>query len=81
VTGLGSSAGRSSGNRTGDGARRRNTPRERAQIDPPLDLVEVFSQDAARRRRRTELWLNGLAVLSVLGFIALLTFIVLTWWS
>jgi hypothetical protein len=44
-------------------------------------LVEVFSQDAARRRRRTELWLNGLAVLSVLGFIALLTFIVLTWWS
>lgn len=32
---MGDSAGRSSGNRTGAGARRRNTQRERALIDPP----------------------------------------------
>lgn len=34
---MGDSGGRSAGNRTGEGARRRNTPRERAQIDPPWD--------------------------------------------
>lgn len=36
---LGDSAGRSARHRTGEGARRRNTPRERAQIDPPWDQV------------------------------------------
>ena len=34
---LGSSAGRSSGNRLGEGAVRRATPRERAGIDNPRD--------------------------------------------
>lgn len=36
---MGDSGGRSAGNRIGEGARRRNTPRERAQIDPPWDEV------------------------------------------
>lgn len=36
---MGDSGGRSAGNRMGEGARRRNTPRERAQIDPPWDNV------------------------------------------
>lgn len=35
---MGDSGGRSAGNRQGDGAKRRNTPRERADIDPPWDI-------------------------------------------
>jgi hypothetical protein len=34
---MGDSGGRSRGNRTGEGARRRNTQRERALVDPPWD--------------------------------------------
>lgn len=34
---IGESAGRSKGNRTGDGAVRRNTQRERADIDPVFE--------------------------------------------
>lgn len=34
---MGDSAGRSAGNRMGAGARRRNTPRERALVDPPFE--------------------------------------------
>jgi hypothetical protein len=33
---MGKSAGRSARNRTGEGAQRRNTPREREFIDPPF---------------------------------------------
>lgn len=36
---MGDSGGRSAGNRTGEGAKRRNTQRERAGIDPPWDEV------------------------------------------
>lgn len=37
---MGDSGGRSAGNRTGTGAKRRSTPRERAGIDPPQDELE-----------------------------------------
>lgn len=36
---IGQSGGRSRKANIGDGARRRNTPRERQQIDPPWDKV------------------------------------------
>lgn len=37
MTPLGASGGRSRANRTGQGARRRATPRERELVDPPWD--------------------------------------------
>ena len=39
---LGDSGGRSARNPQGSGARRRSTPREREQVDPPLDLLEAL---------------------------------------
>lgn len=39
---LGDSGGRSARNPVGRNARRRNTPRERAHVDPPLDLLETL---------------------------------------
>lgn len=58
---LGDSAGRSAGNRTGEGARRRNTQRERAHIDPPWD-------DTVVRYQLTE---RGEKLLTVLSWVAI----------
>jgi len=47
---MGDSAGRSAGHRMGAGAKRRNTPRERADIDPP-HMIQPFRPAAARTER------------------------------
>lgn len=58
---LGESAGRSAGNPTGRGARRKNTPRERSQIDPPFDERDQLIVEQARRIRTLRLILFAVA--------------------
>lgn len=48
---MGDSAGRSADNPIGQGARRRNTERERAQIDAPFDERDKRVLDQARSIR------------------------------
>ena len=73
---LGDSGGRSAGNRVGEGARRRNTPRERAQIDPSWDHV-VPRRDPAY----TRYFLTATAWTSLVGFMVLLLFVLGEWFS
>ena len=67
---IGDSGGRSAGNRTGDGARRRSTPRERAQIDPPWDEPS-----------RGEKWFTVAAWLSLIGFWIIGAVLICVWWG
>jgi len=82
---LGRSAGRSAGNRTGEGARRRNTPRERAAVEPPLDQIHLLDESEGPRTYRLTprgervLVLADVAIL--LGGLALLVFILGTWFG
>lgn len=73
---MGDSGGRSAGNRTGENARRRNTPRERAQIDPPWD--EVVPR--YRLTPRGERLMNWFAWLSFAGMCVLGAIIIVAWW-
>lgn len=70
--GLGSSAGRSAKHRTGEGAIRRNTPRERQDIDPPWadDPVHLYS-------RRTEGVMAAVASVALGAIMALIILMVL----
>jgi hypothetical protein len=65
---MGDSGGRSAGNRTGDGAKRRATPRERAGIDPPQDELERAFPVALRAWRVYALTL-GVVVLLLLAIL------------
>lgn len=79
---MGKSAGRSSGNRTGEGARRRNTARERDYIDPPADLV--YRLDETPRYRLTprgEKVLTLATWLTYVGLIALGIFLLGVWFG
>lgn len=60
---LGTSGGRSANNRTGEGATRRNTPRERTGEEPPWDqMVPRY-----RLTPRGELLANILSYLLLIG--------------
>lgn len=81
---LGSSAGRSSGNRKGDGARRRNTQRERAYIDPPMDLAELAEPPVQSRMKLTPRGhraLDWLAWSVWLVACVMMAIIVCAWWG
>lgn len=81
---LGSSAGRSSGNRDGQGARRRATDRERAGIDPPLDQLEPVTPP---REPRLVLTPRGHRVLDWLAWsiwlvtCVMFALIICAWWN
>lgn len=82
---MGNSGGRSAGNRTGDGARRRNTPRERSYIDPPMDqATEIIYREAPadgyRLTPRGERAMTAVAVLSSIGMMVLMAFVLYQWW-
>lgn len=77
---MGQSAGRSSGNREGRGARRRNTPRERALIDPPWDKDHVVPRYLVEDQAPTEpKWFVWLSYASMVGFVVLLVFVLGLW--
>ena len=59
---MGESAGRSAGNPTGQGARRRNTDRERAQIDAPFDERDKLVVDQAHTIRLLRMILAIVAI-------------------
>lgn len=60
---MGDSGGRSAGNRTGQGATRRSTPRERAGIDPPQDELEPAFPAAVRAWRAYAITVTALLLL------------------
>lgn len=74
---LGESGGRSAGNRTGEGARRRNTPRERAQIDPPWDQKVPRFQLTERGERLADF----IVWTSWFGFLFIMTLVLGEWWG
>lgn len=82
---MGSSAGRSAQNRTGRGARRRATPRERAAIDPPLDQIYLLDESEGPRTYR--LTPRGERVVAfanwvmILAFISLFCFVLGVWFG
>jgi hypothetical protein len=80
---LGSSAGRSAGNRTAEEAPRRATQRERAYIDPPLDQLVPVEERAARWQLtpRGEKLADALAWGLWLGFCVFFAVIVCAWWG
>lgn len=64
---MGDSGGRSAGNRTGEGAKRRATQRERAYIEPPQDKLERAFPVAVRSWRVYALTLVASGVLLLLA--------------
>lgn len=80
---LGSSAGRSSGNRTSPSARRRATERERSYIDPPMDQLVSIEETSSRWQvtPRGEKLLDALAWGLWLGFCVFFAVIVCAWWG
>jgi hypothetical protein len=77
---LGHSGGRSAGHPEGQGAIRRNTPRERALIDPPWDkVVPRFPKLVAWSATRVGILIVVISSLTVgLGLGALLCFLAVT---
>lgn len=65
--GMGQSAGRSEGNRVGEGAIRRNTQRERAAVDPPWDHEPVSVVDEWKLTPRGERWAQVCAITSMVS--------------
>lgn len=81
---LGESAGRSAGNRTGTGANRRNTPRERAGIDPVFPeppAVRFAEEPRYRLTPRGEKILTVVAWGSWLFFCVLFAVVMCAWWG
>lgn len=84
---LGSSAGRSSGNRMGEGARRKGTDRERAAIDPPQDqmvnpnLIQANHLPQLRVTPRGQLVLNVVALTLWIMLSVVLGVLVSAWWG
>ena len=74
---MGKSAGRSSGNRVGEGAERRNTPREREKVD----AVREPEFKPVVLTRRGEALANALAMLSLVFLSALGAIIIAAWWG
>ena len=64
---MGDSAGRSQSHPKGDGARRRNTYRERELIDPPFDERDRQIQGLEKEVRTLRLFLVLMAILLVVG--------------
>ena len=63
---MGRSGGRSRRHPTGETARRRNTPRERQQIDPPLDQLELAPiYRLTTRGEKVKKWAEELLVLGL----------------
>jgi len=75
---MGDSAGRSAGNRTGVNALRRNTPRERAGIDPPWDRVVPRHRD---EKDWVDYMMIAVGVLSVIFMSVLMTLCVSAWFG
>lgn len=73
---IGDSAGRSAGNRNGEGANRRNTQRERAHIDPVREQTEeVFLT------RRGEQVVNVLSMICIVAFGCLGAILIAAWFG
>lgn len=86
--GLGQSGGRSKGNRLGEGAVRRATPRERDGIDPPGHVEwEHVRAEQEREEHRWVLTSRGEKVMAVVAagswvfFCVLLAVVVCAWWG
>lgn len=83
--GLGESAGRSARNRTGQGAERRNTPRERALIDPVFPEgppeVRFNRQPPSRLTPRGESLLNFFAWSFWIVFCVMFAIVICAWWG
>lgn len=82
---MGQSAGRSSGNPRGQGARRKFTPEERAYEVPPRDemtpvVIHTAPTEPYRFTPRGERVLLILTVLSFLGMIAMGVLLTVLYW-
>lgn len=77
---LGSSGGRSRGNRLGDGAVRRATPRERAYIDPPGHTEWEHVRTEALTGRGEKVF-AAIAFGSWVFFCVLIAVVVCSWWG
>lgn len=76
---MGDSGGRSRQHRTGQGAKRRNTPRERSLIDPPWDPdPEPTRYQLTRRGQRA---FSASAYLSILAVVALVSWLLGLWFG
>lgn len=76
---MGRSAGRSAGNRTGDGAKRRNTQRERDYIDPPFEIQPEQPESPWRLTKRGEEFF-AMAALAAWVFLSVLMAVVICSW-
>ena len=73
---IGDSGGRSRGNRQGEGASRKNTPRERSYIDPVRDEWEPV-----RLTRRAEKMANAFAMLCMVLFGCFTAILLANWFG
>lgn len=74
---IGTSGGRSAGHPTGEGARRRNTPRERQLIDPPFDR----ESDTSFRFLGRYSWEDVIAASSWVIFCVVIGLVLGKWWG
>ena len=80
-TGMGRSAGRSRGNRDGEGAVRRAPQRERDYIDPPGRSEWVRLHDEVRTAKRVDFAMAVVGGLSAVFFCVLAAIVVAAWFG
>jgi hypothetical protein len=79
---MGSSAGRSDGNKTNSSAPRRATQREREGIDPPFPEERKPQYVlTARGRRVVDISMSLLAFGSFVAFCCLFAIVICAWWG